>query len=436
MRRMNLLKLTVSAIFVFIASIVSAQTMAEHKRDSLVADQKIIFFGDGNTPHADSVRALITSFYIDQYRHFQDPAAPYFLFMSKDANLAMGVGGVVRMRGWFDWDGSTNAAAFAPYLIPVTPDPLHEKKFGTTPAGTSLFLRVIGRNKKVGNYQLFIQAQFSGYGSRDFKLKKSYAIINDWTIGYAASTFSDPAAEPTMVDSNGSNVSMDQTAVLVRWAHTFKNSWKTAVSVETPEMSLDTDNTQTAARSQYIPNLAASLQYEWGYLQHVQLAAITRFLPYRDLVTNVNYQTMGWGLQFSTVFSPVNNISVYAVTNYGKGFASYSGDMTMGQYDMVADPDRPGRLYAPKAWGLMGGMQYHFNHNVFVSATYGHSRYLPSKAVAPSDYKYGDFVCANVFWNLTPRIMFAAEIDLGKRQDFSGAHHWSKRVGAIAQFSF
>lgn len=416
-------------------NVTTARTVADNKLDSLVKSHKVIFWGDGDNPSQDSVINLVTAFYIDQYRHFLDPAAPYFLFMSKDANLAMGVGGVVRMRGWMDWDGSPNASAFAPYLIPVTPDPLHEKKFGTTPAGTSIFMRVLGRNKKLGNYQLFIQAQFSGYNSRDFKLKKSYAIINDWTIGLAPSTFSDPAAEPTMVDSNGSNVSMDQSAVLVRWAHTFYSKWKTAVSMENPEMSIDTD-ANTAARSQYMPNFAASLQYEWGYLQHVQLAGIVRNLPYRDMISQKNYHVVGWGMQLSTIFNPLRQVTVYGVMNYGKAFASYSGDMLMGKYDLVPDPDTPGRLYAPRAFGVMGGVQYHFNPNLFVSATYGHSRYLPSKAVSPDEYKYGDFMCANVFWNLTPRIMFAAEIDFGKRQNFSGAHHWSKRFGAIAQFSF
>lgn len=412
-----------------------AKTVAEVRLDSLVDNHKVIYFGEGEKPHIDSVRSLITSFYIDQYRHFQDPAAPFFLFMSKDSNLAMGVGGVVRMRGWADWGGSVNGPAFAPYLIPITPDPLHTKDIGTTPAGTSIFMRVIGRNKTVGNFQLFVQAQFSGYASRDFKLKKAYAIVNDWTIGYAASTFSDPSAEPPTVDSNGSNVSMDQSAVLVRWGHTYKSKWKVAASVETPEMSLGTDE-NTAARSQYLPNLAASLQYEWGYMQHVQIAAIARFLPYRDLLTQKNYQTVGWGMQLSTTFNILDNWNVYAITNFGKGYASYSGDMMMGSYDMVPDPKKPGRLYAPKAYGIMGGMQYHFSPSVFVSATYGLSRYLPSKAVSPDDYKYGQFMCANVFWNLTPRIMFAAEFDLGMRQNFSHAHHWSKRIGAVAQFSF
>ena len=38
---------------------------------------------------------------------------PYFMFLSKDASLAGGIGGCVRMRGYFDWDGAQPTSAFA-----------------------------------------------------------------------------------------------------------------------------------------------------------------------------------------------------------------------------------------------------------------------------------------------------------------------------------
>ena len=87
---------------------------------------------------------------------------------------------------------------FAPYLIPMEPDPADMRHLGTSPSGTALFFRVLGRNKSLGEYQLYIEANFSGYQYLGFQLKKAYAIINDFTIGYASSTFSDPAALPLL----------------------------------------------------------------------------------------------------------------------------------------------------------------------------------------------------------------------------------------------
>ena len=48
----------------------------------------------------DSISHLLNMFYVDQFRHFQDPRAPYFMFLSKNGNLALGVGGLIRMRGY------------------------------------------------------------------------------------------------------------------------------------------------------------------------------------------------------------------------------------------------------------------------------------------------------------------------------------------------
>ena len=103
----------------------------DQQLDSLKSSHKVITFGGQETGQGvsqvpvDSVRRLVDAFYYDQFRHFQDPAAPYFLFMSKDAQLAMGVGGCVRMRAYFDWGGAVNSSGFAPYLIDIKPDPRH-----------------------------------------------------------------------------------------------------------------------------------------------------------------------------------------------------------------------------------------------------------------------------------------------------------------------
>lgn len=414
-----------------------AASPVEDQHEALVNDHKIVFFGEGETPRADSIRNLIENYYYDQFRSFQDPQAPYFLFMSRDTQLAMGIGGLVRMRGYFDWGGTTGIPGFSPYFIPVKRDELNRQKLGTTPAGTALFFRVIGRNRRLGNYQLYIEANFNGYQGRDFHLKKAYAVLNDWTVGYAASTFGDGAAVPPTIDSNGPTMKMDGTNVLVRYMHHFKKSGMyVAASVETPDMTIQDDGKTTAARSLFIPNFAAMVQYEWATGQHIRLSGIARFLPYRDLLTGHNHQAVGYGVQFSTVFRPVAPLTVYGTVNGGKSYSNFGGDFLLGQYDLVADPKEPGRLKTVPGWGYFVGLQYNFCPQVFMSATFGQGRYLPSYTVDGTDYKYGLYSAVNVFWDVTPRIRFGGEFNFGKRQDFNGEHGWARRVGALAQFSF
>lgn len=412
------------------------KSMRDEAMDSALTSHKLIYFGKGEEPPRDSVSHLISKFYETQFHHFSDPLAPYFLFLSKDSQLAMGVGGCVRMRAYYDWGGSIPSPGFAPYLIPMTPNPERDRYFGTTPSGTALFFRVIGTNKKLGNYQIYIEANFNGYQSRDFRLKKAYATLNDWTVGYANSTFSDPQALPPVIDASGPNAKMSATSVLVRWMHNLPKGFTIAASAETPDQSIATTENETAKASQYIPDIAVFAQWGFNTSNHIRLSAIYRSLSYRDLLTSKNHISPGWGLQLSSIWSPFRPLTLYGTVNGGAGYASLGGDWLMGQYDLVPDQEKPGKMYSPYVIGGYFGVQYNITSSVFLSDTFGGTRYCPKYAMEKHEYKEGLYMAANVYWYLTPRISCGAEIDLGRRKDADGSTRWAHRLNAMAQFSF
>lgn len=408
----------------------------ERQVDSLKAHHQITFFGEGVRVDSVKERALIDRFYYDQFHHFQDPRAPYFLFMSRDARLAMGIGGVVRMRGWQDWKGVMNTSGFIPYDISVPADKVRRRKLGTTPAGTTLYFQVLGSNKGLGNYQLFIEANFNGYRSRDFNLKKAFATVNDWTIGYTNSTFSDPAGTPPLVDGQGPNAEVRTTAVLLRWMHAVSRHWEVAASLEMPQSQVGANDSTTMAIDDWLPNVAAFIQYGWGYNEQVRLSGILRTLPYCDLITDKNYNRIGWGIQLSSLFRPIIPLSVYATVNAGQGYGSLTNDLLMGRFDLVDDPNQVGHMYAPFAYGWFGALQYYLTSNIFVSATFGQMNYKPRGQVAGSTYKYGLYSAVNIFWYMTPRIQVAGEFNWGKRQNINGEHNAARRISLMAQFAF
>lgn len=416
------------------------ESLADQMHDSIRNTSRLVVIGGGpesqSTEYRDSVNQLMQQFYYDQFRHFQDPESPYFLFLSRDAKLAMGVGGCVRMRGYYDWGGAIPAPGFAPYLIPMSPEPTQMRKFGTTPAGTCLFFRVIGRNKSLGNYSLYIEANFNGYQSRDFHLKKAYATINAFTIGYASSTFSDPAAVPATVDAQGPNNKLAQTSVLVRWMPRVKERWVFAISAETPSTSIGADGVYNKKVDEWLPDFAAFAQYEWGPTSHIRLSGIVRNLAYRDMVTATNHNLPGIGVQLSGVGHPIPPVTVYGTFNAGKGYAGLGGDLLVGAYDLMPVLETPGKMTSPRSYGWNVGVQYNFRPNLFASVSISQSRLLPSHRVMAEEYRYGMAGDVNIFWNLTPRIQVAAEFDMGKRKNMNGESRWAKRVGALAQFSF
>lgn len=386
----------------------------------------------------DSLAREMLNFYYGQFRHYDDPAAPYFQFMSRDANLTMGIGGVVRMRGWFGFSDAITIPAFSPYLIPMGSDPTARRDFGTTPAGTSLFFSVLGSNRILGKYQLYIEANFNGYKARDFHLKKAYAQFRDLTVGLAPSTFSDPTAQAPMVDANGAANKIAPSNVLVRYMPVINKHWVLAVSVEDPDSpaTYAVDTATCSKVRKWLPDVAAFVQYQWGMGEHVRLAGLYRAMTYRDRLAESNHTLSGWGLMVSGVVKPHPQLTGYFTGVYGHGYTSVMNDMMQGNYDVVAEPGRPGRMYSPAAYGWNLGVQWNFRPNLFVSAQMGQVRYLPRHAVAPDEYRFGQLAAVNLYWNPTPRSQVALEYDWGRRRNQSGATGHSNRIGAMVQFSF
>ena len=423
-------------------SAIHASTPRETAHDSLKVSHKVIIMdGDkSSTPSSDSIARMMQVFYEDQFRHATEPAAPHFMFMTKNTNFAMGIGGAIKLRGWYDWRGALPGSNFNPYLIPMNPDQTNMRALGISLSGTSIYLRAAGRNSRLGTYGLYIEGEFSGYDGNGFKLNKAYATLNDWTFGLASTTFSDPAALPPTVDSQGPNNKVDASAVLVRYMHTWKDHWTIAGSIENPAtLKITGDEENTKVVRQWVPDLGFFAQYQWGKdnLQHIRLAATTREMSYRNLIKQKNKHTVGWGLQLSSVFNPVSPLTVYTTVNGGRGIASLGGDWMLNNYDMVSDQNEPGVLYSPYVLGYMIGMQYHFSPKVSVSTAWGQARYYPRSHAADNDeYKYGVYGAANVFYNITPRVYVGVGYNIGKRSNFGGSHRVAHRIGLLAAFAF
>lgn len=399
---------------------------------------KIVFIGNGDKPARDSVTSLISRFYYDQFRHFQDPQAPYFMLMSKTGKLAFGAGGLVMVRGWYDWNGAMPGADFAPADIQLPKDPSNKNKLDATAASSKLFFTLLGENRFLGNFMAYLECSFNGGGNSHYvKLKKAYVKFRDWTVGYAPSTFNDPSAEAPVIDSQGQNGEISHTTTLVRYMHTFHDRFTVAGSVEIPDFEAQEIEGQTQKNSKFFPDLAAFLQYHWGRgNSHVRLSFIYKHMAYRDLLKQKNHSVGGYGIQASAAIRLNRQIKLYSIVNTGKGIGSYSNDLSIASQDLVSDPDCPGTLYAPRSWSYAIGAQYNFTNDIYASATFNQTRYLPRKTVEGKDYKYGLYGAFSLFWDMTSRLQVGAEYLYGKRVNFNHQHGCADRINVLFQFSF
>lgn len=416
------------------------RSVTQAKRTKNVENIKVLTLngGTGVDAPSDSAASLINQFYIDQFRHFDDPEAPYFMLMSRDANLALGVGGTINAYGWFDWHGSIPELGFKVYDIPVPNSPTQKRRLAGTMANSGMFFTLLGRNNLLGRYKAFISMKFSGYPDSKFEIDKAFFMFRNLTVGRSTSTFADPMALPPSTDDAGSNGHLNRTNVLVRYMKTTKNNhWTYAGGLEFPNQELYCNEGESVEDTPYLPDVAAFLQYQWDRGEsHVRLCGLARMLTYRDLIQQHNERVFGWGAQLSTVWNITYPVTVYAVCTYGKGDASYLCDLSGRNHDLVPDLKQPGRMFAPEALAGVIALKYNFTPNIYSDVTFSGVRYYANGRQGCNEYKYGLYYSVNAIWEVTTRLMLGAEYLHGERGNFNGEYGTANRLNMLFRLHF
>lgn len=430
--------LTLTAMCVMYTSTLTllAQTSTEHP--NLPSSHKIVYFGNtSNTSTSEDADSLINIFYEDQFRHAQDPRAPYFLFMSRDSKIAMGVGGKVQGNLSYDFDGSIDGSDFLPYNIPVPRDAANPTSFQAGMAESSLIFTIFGRSK-FGNYIVNVQGKFGGPSST-FKLSKAYITIGHLTLGKTKSTFVDPAAIPSTVETAGPAGASDASAILLRYSYSFAKKYSVAASIEAPSNEYLTTDGVTASTSNCSPNFAAFVQYG-NNDQHLRLSAKLKNMRYRDLIDQKNRHVTGYGISLTGVGKIFDPLTFYGGVNYGKGIGGALINLSTGNNDLLSysSGDNYGRMYAPETLGWYAALQYNFSPSVYSTVVFSQDRLYTkdNTAYGPDNYKRGLYAVANVFWDVTPRLQVGAEFDWGRRVDMNGQADNAHRFSLMGAFSF
>lgn len=414
-------------------ALLPALAVSAAERTDTVPQRAVILSGDAS--HPDQV-GNIAEMYSRANLAFEDPDAPRFLFLDKEGMVALGIGGSLRAIGSYDMDGAIMDNEFITNEIPVPFNPAQRQRFGATAAYSSIFLKLVTKRTRVGRVIVYIQSNFSGgNGGYGLTLKQAYVSVGHVTLGKARSTFADgPAMAPT-IDEQGPSGQVSAKNMLIKYVSPSYNGFGFAASVEVPTATY-TNGLHTEAIAQRFPDIPAYIQYEWDKNNsHIRLSGILRQLSYRDnLGAGENHFKTGWGVQLSTVFGIYGGLGFFGHYTYGKGIATYINDLSGEGVDLI--PAGDGRLKAPGASGWTAGLQYSFNNNLMVSASYSRAQLYDSERMAADTYRYGQYIAANAFYNVWGDLRLGLEYLHGTHKEINGLSGHANRVNALLQYSF
>ena len=369
---------------------------------------------------------------------FHDPNAPRFLLTDQKGKFALGIGGYVRATAEYDFNGIVNDVDFYPALIPQRGSGNFAKnQFQMDITTSTLFLKLVGRTKHLGDFVVYTAGNFRGDG-KTFELQNAYAQFLGFTIGYSYGSFMDLSALPPTIDFAGPNGSaFYRTTQLSYMCDKLKN-WKFGVSMEMPSVD-GTTNNDLSINTQRMPDFATSVQYNWNSSSHVKLGAILRSMTYSSNVHEKAYSATGFGLQASTTFNITKKLQAFGQFNYGKGIGSYLNDLSNLNVDIVPDPDNEGKMQVLPMLGWYAGLQYNLCPSIFISGTYSLSRLYSENGYPsenPESYRKGQYLVANAFWNVSSNLQVGVEYLRGWRTDFSSATRHANRLNMLVQYSF
>lgn len=418
-----------------VAAFSTAQALTPHHRtDTVMIPERVVAVtGDAAKGHD-----LIAILYDRRDLHFSEPNAPRFLFLDRDGEVLLGIGGYVKGTMSYDFDGAIdNGSEFTTFDIPVPSDPGLRNRLAGNINHSRLFLRLVGRSERFGSYEGFISTSFAGGASgNQLKLKKAYMRLGNIIGGYYTSTFVDASAGTPVVNDQSPSGEATGTNVGIFYNPLLSKHIKIGVSLEIPSASYRT-NADVTAISQRCPDIPVYIQYGWdNHNSHIRLSGLYRNLSYRDMTVGKNRFVTGWAVQLSGTGILTDDLTAYWQGSTGRGYGRYVNDLEGNGYDLVPSATVKGKMVAPHMADFEVGMQYTFTPEVSATACYSESHVIRQYGVADNGYKYGRYMAITCWYDPVPDLNLGIEYLYGSRKDFNTLSSHANRIEAMVKYNF
>ncbi len=371
----------------------------------------------------------------------QQVQMPSAIFADKRNTFSFAIGGDVALRAAYSFDRIVNNIDMVPYNIPMSLTPADKQEIRMDATTSRIFIRGIANTKKLGQVHVFMDMDFRGglAGSYTPRIRSGYVQMLGLTIGRDVSTFCDLTAAPTTIDFQGPNAYNFRFATMIRYEYSFlKDHLKVGAAAEMPSVS-GTYGETLSAIPQRVPDFPVYFQYSWGKNResHIRASAVFRDMYLYNNARNGEDDLFGWGVQFSGNIHITKYLELFMNGVYGEGVTRYLNDLMGSGLDFTPRPNDPTRVQATPMYGWQAAAQINILPNLFVSGGYSTVSVLKKNGVYSENmYKQGQYIFGNVFWNLTPRFVLAAEYLYGNRKNMDGTKAHSNRINVLAKYSF
>ncbi|MEG1406147.1 MAG: DcaP family trimeric outer membrane transporter, partial [Alistipes sp.] len=297
---------------------------------------------------------------------------------------------------------------FVPSAIPMQSNYATQEQLMMDATTSRFYLKAITHSRTLGRVVIYVETDFRGgnRGSYTPRLRMAYVSFKGFTFGRDVTTFCDLAAGPNTIDFQGPNGYNFNFATMIRYEVAFANNhMKFGVAAEMPSVS-GTYGDAMASIPQRMPDFPLYMQVAWGANRssHLRASAVFRNMYVRNLDKNYTFSKFGWGVQGSGFIKICRALDLYFNGVYGEGITPYIQDLSGLGLDFTPVPGYPTHLQTMPMYSAQAALQINLSKRVFVSGGYSMVTVCKKNgAYADDEYKEGQYMFGNIFYQLTPR---------------------------------
>lgn len=404
-----------------------------------IQEKKVMTFGDKESVDSTQVYGIL---HHNAPEEFQVTGVPSVAVVGKNGKFILGLGGYVKaVVGWDIGHPISSADEFITSQIPMQPMDGDGSRFNLSAKQSHLFINFValpGTGNEIG---AFVSANLlNGYTPM---LQFAYLKYRGLQAGYDYTLFSDPACGAPAVDYEGpsSNTSNPVTGLSYNWEPNPHGRWEVSAGIELPQYSFTTVDGKTKSVYQRCPDIPIAGKFSWDEGNSwVRTSAIFRVLTYRDILNSENKNKFAYGFQVSGGYNFLDRFTLYYQALWGKGISSMAQDASGEGLDLTPSDD--GReLSTVMSWGGFASLLYQISRRFSASTTYSQFRtYVPRYAGGTTlwgdQYKYAQYLSANVFYKATSYFEVGLEYIWGRRTNYDRMKCSDNRLQASFQLSF
>lgn len=379
---------------------------------------------------------VVEIFQNTQSGYYHDARAPRFVLVDQEGKWGLGIGGYLQAKIEYDFDRAVGNVDFLPSAIYGKGGPTSQFRMDMT--NSTLFMKLVGKSRFLGDFVVYTSGNWRGSGL-GFQLLNAYMSTEYLKFGYGIGTFMDIEAIPTTIDYGGACGMTFYRTTQVMLQYGFDWGLSMGVAVENPNVNIE-NNEFIGVDAQRVPNVPVYIQYDLmgDKNNHIRLGAVMRDIYYTDKVTGNNSDKVGWGAQAS-LLATMWNFQLKGQFTIGEGIGSLVNNISNVGVDLVPDPKAPGKAMLLRNESWYAGLQYNCTKNFMVSATYSQTALHSRNGYAsynPGASRKGQYLVANVFYNLNENLQLGVEYLHGWRTNFDGKVYNANRVNLSARYDF